>query len=194
MADSQPRYEYRVWAETLEAVRSELQRLAVTLGTEPSEETYLLSAATDNCNTKIRRGLMDIKVLLATEQGLELWKPVLQAEFPLDRSLISGQIFHYLELPLPYLEWPKYSLGEFLAEVIQAHPQIRVATILKNRTRFQLHECLAEFTSVTLGQVTCQTVAVESTNPALALRFIRHLKIADMPNTSYVRQLKRIAC
>src|ERR1700746_4121618 len=98
MADEHPRFEYRVWAETLEDVRNKLHQLATTPRTETSEETYMISATTVKCNAKIRRGRMSIKALLAMEQRLELWKPVLEAEFPLDRSLIAEQVFPGLEL------------------------------------------------------------------------------------------------
>ncbi|MBV8359476.1 MAG: hypothetical protein JO189_16285, partial [Deltaproteobacteria bacterium] len=92
MPELQPRYEYRVWADSLEDVKNNLRRLATPPRMETSEETYLLSATTDKCNAKIRGGRINIKALLATEQELELWKPVLDAEFPLDSSVITGQI------------------------------------------------------------------------------------------------------
>ena len=67
MAELQPRYEYRVWADALEDIRNNLQRLATPPRTETSEETYLISATTDKCNAKIRGGRINIKALLATE-------------------------------------------------------------------------------------------------------------------------------
>jgi hypothetical protein len=192
MAELQPRYEYRVWADTLEDVRNSLRRLATPPRTETREETYLISATTDKCNAKIRGGRINIKALLATEQKLELWKPVLDAEFPLDRSVIAGQIFPCLELQAPDLRRPLYSMDEFVSEVIRAQPQIAIVTTLKRRARFLVDECLAEFTSVSIGKVARETVAVESIEPGPVLRLIRLLHIASMPNTSYVRQLKQV--
>jgi hypothetical protein len=52
MMELQPRYEYRVWGNTFEDVRDNLQRLATPLRMETSEETYLISATTDKCNAK----------------------------------------------------------------------------------------------------------------------------------------------
>ncbi len=192
MAELQPRYEYRVWADSLDDVRNNLQRLAAPLRTETSEETYLISAITDKCNAKIRSGRINLKALLATEQKLELWKPVLDAEFPLDSSVITRQIFPCLELRAPDLLRPRYSMDQFLSEVIRAQPQIAMVTILKRRARFLLDECLAEFTSVSIGKVACDTVAVESIEPGSVLRLIRQLHIADMPNTNYIAQLKQV--
>ena len=192
MADEHPRFEYRVWAATLEGVRNKLQQLAIAPRTETSEETYLISATTYKCNAKIRRGRMSIKALLAMEQRLELWKPVLEAEFPLDRSLIAKQVFPGLELGSPDLRRSRYSRDEFVNEVIRAEPQIAMVTILKKRTRFRLDECLAEFTLVTTGKVARETVAVEAIEPSPVLRLIRQLDIASMPNTNYIRFLKQV--
>jgi hypothetical protein len=192
MADLQPRYEYRVWADTLGDVRNNLRRLATAPHTETSEDIYLISATTNKCNAKIRGGRMNIKVLLAMEQGLELWKPVLDTEFPLDRSVVAEQIFPGLELHAPDLRRPRYSMDEFVREVIRPHPQIATVATVKRRARFRLDECLAEFTSVSIGQVTRETVAVESIEPDPVLRLVRQLQIVGMPNTSYIAQLKQV--
>lgn len=192
MTELQPRYEYRVWADTLEDVRNDFQRLATAPRTETSEETYLISATTDKCNAKIRGGRMNIKALLATEQELELWKPVLDAGFPLDKSVIAGKIFPCLELHAPDLRRPRYSMDEFVSEIILAQPQIALVTIFKRRARFLLDKCLAEFTLVSIGKIARETVAVESIEPDLVLRLIQQLHIAGMPNTSYIRQLKQV--
>lgn len=65
-----PRYEFRVWADALTHAEEKLRRLAQPKTTE-SQETYLISKATDKCNAKIRAALMDIKVLVAVDRGLE---------------------------------------------------------------------------------------------------------------------------
>jgi hypothetical protein len=192
MAKRQPRYEYRVWAGTLEAVRDELQRLAELLGVQVSEETYLISATTESCNAKIRGGRMNIKTLLAIDRGLELWKPVMEAEFPLDASIITNQIFPRLELRASRCGRPRYSIDDFAGEIIRSHPRVATVTTLKQRTRFRLDECLAEFTTVTVGKRRYATVAVESIKPAPVLRLIQHLQIAAMPNISYIRRLKQV--
>ncbi len=93
-----PRYEFRVWADTLASVHERLGRMAQPKTAE-SEETYLISKASDKCNAKIRAALMDIKVLVAEDRGLEQWKPILKAGFPLQSSVIATQIFPSLELP-----------------------------------------------------------------------------------------------
>ena len=192
MADITPRYEFRVWAETLGDLRTHLQRLAAPGPTETSTETYLISVATDRCNAKIRGSLVDIKILIATDRGLEQWKPVLKAGFPLESSVIATQIFPGLELEAPRLFKVRYRMDEFLDQVIRAQPRIAIVPVSKTRLQFTLNACQAEFTSATINDVAQETVAVESANPDAVLQLIRQLKIDGAANTSYIRQIKQL--
>jgi hypothetical protein len=203
MADPQPRYEYRIWADKLENLRLEnlrlenlrndLQRLTLTTVDEHvNDEIYLISAATDACNAKIRHRRLNVKVLIGEECGLELWKPILDAGFPLDRSVLAAQLFPYFKLQVPELRQPRYSLDSFFRDIIRAQPQIAVMTTVKRRTRFQLDRCLAEFTSVVVCGIARKTVAVESIEPDPVWQLIRQLQIDSMPNTSYIRLLRQV--
>src|SRR5271165_6926322 len=118
MSEVKPRYEFRIWAETLTPIRERLERLASPKETV-SQETYLVSATTDKCNAKIRADLMDIKVLVAEDRGLEQWNPTLKAGFPLDAATIVRQVFPSLQLDAPKLSRSQYSFDEFLSEVIR---------------------------------------------------------------------------
>ena len=77
-----PRWEWRTFgdefgeADTLFAGKS-------TEREQESDETYLLSTESD-ASVKVRGGLVDVKELQGVDDyGLEQWKPVLKAEFPL---------------------------------------------------------------------------------------------------------------
>ena len=191
-ADQQPRYEYRIWADKFGFLKDELQRLArEVVPDQVSEEVYVLSGATDDCNAKIRGGRLNIKSRIATEHRLELWEPVLDAEFPLDRSVIAGQIFPCLEVGAPNLRRARYSIENF-REIIQPQHQLAIVPARKRRTRFRLADCLGEFTSVVVGKINLETIALESIKAHSVLRLMDQLQIADRPNTSYVRQLKEI--
>jgi exopolyphosphatase / guanosine-5'-triphosphate,3'-diphosphate pyrophosphatase len=190
MAEIKPRYEFRIWGQNLAGLRDQLQRLGAAPRTESSKETYLISAATDRCNAKIRRDLMDIKVLIGTERGLEQWKPVLKAEFPLERSVIAAQIFPALELAAPQLSCERYPMKEFLGEIIGAQPRITVLDVSKTRLQFSVDECQAEFASVTINNLARDTVALESADADAVLRLTRRLGLEGAPNTSYIRAIK----
>jgi exopolyphosphatase / guanosine-5'-triphosphate,3'-diphosphate pyrophosphatase len=187
-----PRYEFRVWGKDLAGLRDRLQQAATPSHSEPSKETYLISAATDRCNAKIRNDLMDIKILIGTDRGFQQWKPVLKAEFPLQRPIIESQIFPALEVTLQRFDRAQYSMAEFLDEVIAAHPKLKIVPVSKRRLQFKLDGCQAEFASTTINGVATDTVAAESADADAVARLTLRLGIAGMPNTSYIRQIKQL--
>jgi hypothetical protein len=115
MADIEPRFEFRVWGESLAVLRNGLERRATPVKTV-SRETYLIPRGTDRCNAKIRASLIDIKILLSEDRGLEQWQPVLKAAFPLDRTVVASQVFPRLEIRAPQLSKARYEIGGGIAE------------------------------------------------------------------------------
>ncbi len=190
MAEIKPRYEFRIWAEKLTPIREQLQALA-----EPREmvsrETYLISSITDRCNAKIRAGLMDIKVLVVEDRGLEQWKPVLKEGFPLTRAAISDQVFPSLEIASPSLGKAEYSMEEFLEHVMRPEPKIVIVEVSKTRYQFGIDACSAEYAAVTINGVPRDTVAVESVDPDAVLELVQDLGI-NQTNVSYIREIKRV--
>ena len=158
---------------------------------ESSEEIYLITAANDSCNAKIRGGLMDIKILTATDGGLEQWWPVLKSAFPIEAAVIAEQIFALLELEPPQLSKNHYVLDEFL-ELINGRRGMSIVPVAKRRIRFDLNACLAEFSAVTIKNMPRETVAVESEDSHAVLRAIRDIGIDGARNTSYIREIKRV--
>jgi len=189
MSEIKPRYEFRVWAEALSPVREKLESLASPKQTV-SQETYLVSATTDKCNAKIRAELMDIKLLVAEDRGLEQWNPVLKATFPLEGSVIAAQVFPSLELPPPVLAKSAYTLDEFLGGVMRADSRITIVNVSKTRYQFRIGVCAAEYAQITLNGVPRDTVAVESVDPDAVLKLVGELGVKEA-NTSYIREIKR---
>jgi exopolyphosphatase/guanosine-5'-triphosphate,3'-diphosphate pyrophosphatase len=191
MAETQPRYEFRVWAQNFGDLKERLERHATPVRAV-SEETYFVSKTTDRSIVKIRSGLMDIKALIAEHLGLEQWKPVLKAAFPLDRSVIASRVFPCLELVSPRLSRANYAMDEFFDDVMRTEEGIAIAEVSKTRFKFSLETGQAEFASVTINDVPQITVAIESANPDAVLRLIDEFGLGNLPNLSYVRQIKRM--
>jgi hypothetical protein len=190
MTEIKPRFEFRIWAESLAPLRAKLAVMAE--GREKSsEETYLISAATDRCNAKIRADLMDIKVLIAVERGLEQWNPTLKAGFPLHATTITSQVFPSLQLEAPALAKPEYTFDEFLNEVIRPNPKIAIVAVTKVREQFNIGVCATEHSRITINGVPRDTVAVESTDADAVLELVEKLGIHE-PNVSYIREIRRI--
>jgi exopolyphosphatase/guanosine-5'-triphosphate,3'-diphosphate pyrophosphatase len=190
MTEIKPRYEFRTWSENLSALRQKLEKLAQPRETV-SQETYLISTKTDKCNVKIRAGLMDIKILVRLDRGLEQWTPILKAGFPLDRSVIADKVFPSLELSPPSLPKTEYSLEAFLGQVIPAEPAVCIVDVSKTRYQFNIGACQSEYSRITINKMPRDTVAVESTDPDAVLQLIADLGITE-PNTSYIREIQRV--
>ena len=190
MADIKPRYEFRIWSESLTPLQSKLEALAQPRETK-SEETYLISAMTEKCNAKIRAELMDIKVLIAEDRGLEQWKPIMKSGFPLATSVIAEQVFPNLEVPVPKLAKAEYSMDEFFSEVVAKEPKIAVVDVAKTRYQFNIGACATEYSKITINKAPRDTVAVESTDADAVLQLVRELGINE-PNVSYIREIRRI--
>ena len=116
----------------------------------------------------------------------------MKAGFPLEAGVIAEQIFPSLELEAPRLAKARYAMDEFVGAVIRPQPGIAIVPVAKRRMRFTLKACLAEFSSVTINDVTRETVAVESDDPEAVLQLIRELKIDGATNTSYIREIKQL--
>ena len=189
MTEIKPRYEFRIWSESLTTLRRKLEGKAEARETK-SQETYLISAVTEKCNTKIRAELMDIKVLIDEDRGLEQWRPILKAGFPLSNSAVAEQIFPSLQLTPPALTRVEYTMDEFFQEVVQKEPKIAVVDVAKTRYQFNIGRCATEYSNITINKVRRDTVAVESTNPDAVLELVRELGINER-NVSYIREIRR---
>jgi hypothetical protein len=190
-----PRYEFRIWAPSLAEVRARLERLA---GPQPascaqsSHETYIVSDATNDTNTKIRAGTIDIKVLLRTDGNLEQWYPHLKAAFPIDATLIAQEIFPVLRVEPSELRGRLFTAEVFVDTVVKPHPRLTAVELGKVRSRYMLGECAAEFVEVQIDGSTLQSVAVESISRRAVLDAVSELAIGGYPNVNYVRQIKQI--
>jgi len=190
MPEIKPRYEFRIWADSLAPLRAQLSALGEAREAK-SAETYLISQVTDRSNVKVRADLMDIKVLVAEDRGLEQWKPILKAGFPLAATVIGGQVFPALELAAPTLTKSDFTFDEFLQQVVRPNPQIAIAEVSKTRYQFTIGACAAEYSVITINKVPRDTVAVESTDADAVLSLVDQLGI-HQPNMNYIREIRRI--
>ncbi len=190
MPDIKSRYEFRIWAKLLTPLHDRLNALGEARETV-SQETYLISALTEKCNVKIRAGLMDIKVLIAEERGLQQWTPILKEGFPLASQVIAEQVFPALQVAAPAMSKTAYTLDEFLSELVRRQAKISVVDVAKTRYQYGIGVCAAEYAKVTLNGVPRDTVAVESTDADAVLQLVEKLGIHEK-NVSYISEISRI--
>jgi exopolyphosphatase / guanosine-5'-triphosphate,3'-diphosphate pyrophosphatase len=184
-----PRWEWRTFGEGFNQSDSRFAAFASS-GVLESDEIYFFSPASDG-NVKVRDGLMDIKLLQqVNSDGLEQWRPVLKASFPLDLSAVA-QVFESLGIASPELTGSSFTLEQIAQMFIDTHC-IQTLKIHKTRARYIIDTCPAEITEVRAGSRRTATVAVESEDPARVIGVVRKLGLADLENVSYPRGLKQL--
>jgi len=186
-----PRWEYRTFGQSFGEAEAKIHSHGEAKA-RSSAETYIVSFDSPN-NTKIRDGLMDIKKLEnVNADTLEQWNPVLKSGFPLTGEVLA-QVSGAWGVALPKLARAGYTLDEFLAEVVGAHPKLRAIAVGKERFGFTVDGCIVELANLTFDGTPIRTAAVEHEDPALVIATVRKLGLDRFENTNYIKALKRFA-
>ncbi|MCP4428245.1 MAG: hypothetical protein GY803_27465, partial [Chloroflexi bacterium] len=157
-----------------------------------SDEWYIMSAANNANNTKIRDGKLDIKVFVQERRGLEQWRPRLKAEFPVTAVLLQNDIFPAFDVAPPTFRRENYPLENFLDEIAWAHERLTPVRVFKQRFRFIINDCLVERANLLVNGAAIQTVAVESEDMDTALKTKTALGMDEYENVNYLLAIKRI--
>ncbi len=184
-----PRWEWRTFGTGGFGPAEDLIRAAGPAKVRQSAEVYILSAQSMN-NTKVRDGLMDIKALQEVNaDGLEQWKPILKAEFPLEPDTLA-EVFAAFGTARPDLARPAYTFAQYLEELIRPDPRLRAVEVAKERHGFQVEGTIVEIAEVTFDGLARRTVAVEHEDPALVMAVVRRLELTGFANINYLRAMK----
>jgi hypothetical protein len=156
-----------------------------------AHETYILSEAS-SAAVKICDSGIDVKILEDVRQGLELWRPILAAPFPLCHRAVR-EVCKALAAPHPLtLFLAEYRAPEFVADIACCLPGVRVIGVHKSRRHALVDECIVERAAVSMAGQTIQSAAVESVDPEAALRLISRLHLDRFENVNDVEYLKRL--
>ena len=181
-----PRWEWRSFGDSFGPAEDRLDAMSPER-VETSDEVYLLSVESD-ASVKLRDGRMDVKHRLATdEDGLEQWKPVLKAPFPLSAEDVS-LLLATLEAIAPPLERDTYST-EQLAALTSG---IRWVGVHKRRAHYTIGGCMAELTAMQTDVGATRTIAIESEDPARVRAVVRELGLTSRPVVCVARGLKAL--
>jgi exopolyphosphatase/guanosine-5'-triphosphate,3'-diphosphate pyrophosphatase len=154
-----------------------------------SDELYLLSARGVDV-VKVRDGLMDVKHRhQVSDEGLELWSPVMKGGFPLTQSEVDTVAAALCVDPAATVPEP-VTLADLLREVIEPNAELRAVEVHKRRVRYRIDGCAAELTTVRTPRATTRTIAVESEGPAAVVSVLRQLGLALRPNVDFARGLR----
>jgi exopolyphosphatase / guanosine-5'-triphosphate,3'-diphosphate pyrophosphatase len=185
-----PRWEWRTFGDDF----GDAERTFAELPPEQvqeSDELYLLSLETD-ASVKVRDGRMDVKELQAgNEEGLEQWKPVLKAEFPLAADDVDT-VLAALGVSVSGLERPEHSLDQLLAELVAPRADLRAVEVRKHREHYTIRGCMAELSEIRAEQRARRTIAVESEDASAVITTVRELGLGSRRNVNVPRGLKAL--
>ncbi len=184
-----PRWEWRTFAPSLDALRRRLNGIAFQPPRE-TRETYFVCLKSSH-NAKVRDGLLDLKWRKQVDaDGLELWDPILKSGFPIEAGIVP-RLFEAWGLQLPALPRASYTPSEFLAEVVEPNPALRAVRTVKRREGFTLDGTTCEFARIVADGIPFESFCVEHEDPCLVLNVIRSLGLDSHQNINYPQELKR---
>ena len=189
-AEVVPRWEWRAFGDDF----GEAERWFAAHEAErarESDETYLLSRGSD-ASVKLRGGLLDVKRLeRVDDDGLEQWRPVLKARFPLSAADVGSALEALaVDAPLPEGEYPRERL---LNEVVARSAELLALDVRKRRRHSTFGGAMAELSEVRTEHGSRRTIAVESEDPAVVVAAVGELGLASRRNVSMARGLKALA-
>ena len=187
-----PRYEFRAFAQSFGLVEDKIRSSSACEKYRESREVYILSADNSENNTKIRDGRMDIKVLEKKQQGLEQWSPRMKGGFPMAVETICDEVFPAFGVSVPQFERSRYTLSQFLNEVIAPHRELSAAQLFKRRFGFTVNGCITEIAKLLVNAAAIKTVAVESEDAEAVLQTQEMLGLREYENVNYLLAIKRI--
>jgi exopolyphosphatase/guanosine-5'-triphosphate,3'-diphosphate pyrophosphatase len=185
-----PRWEWRTFEAVSPSVADHL--LAQDpLQVQTKDETYVLSP-TSEASVKIRDDRLEVKCLEERdESGLELWRPVLSAVFPMPAALV-GEALQLLHVPVSSSVPDAADPAAFLDACLALGPRLRAVRVHKSRTLYRLGACRAEITDVSAAGRALRTLAVESENPQAVIAELNAMGLAGRPNQNYPATLKAL--
>ena len=192
MTESDARYEFRAFAHDFGMVEETLRRLGTVERYRESREIYLVSAGNDENNTKVRGGLMDVKVLVQRSRGLEQWRPRMKGEFPLSRGTLRDELFPAFDVAAPELVREHYTLEQLLAEVVAPRPELAAVHVYKQRLGFELDGCTAELANVYVNGALLRSTCLESLDADRVVEMRGRLHLGGYENVNYLLAIKRV--
>jgi exopolyphosphatase / guanosine-5'-triphosphate,3'-diphosphate pyrophosphatase len=185
-----PRWEWRTFGDSFGEAEDRFASLSPERA-QDSDDLYVLSRKSD-ASVKVRDGLMDVKQLQSVdEDGLEQWKPVLKASFPLGASDLQVVLdtLGVVVAPPPGAG----SLVELVEGLAAASPDLMALMVHKRRRHYTVGGAMAEVSQMGTDAGSTRTIAVESEDPARVIAALGELGLASRRNVNVARGLKALA-
>lgn len=188
-----PRFEFRIFGNNLGKYESKIKELSEKEMTRQMDSTYLITPWKRKNNVKVREGVMDIKLLEQNHKGLEQWNPFLVGKFPLNSDVIKSVVFPALGIESPVFDRKKYSLSQFIEEVVSIDPDLAVAYVWKTRHAYTVGDCITEIAEININGAFIKTICIEHEDPDKVMKAKEMIGIdPKTENVNYPLALKRV--
>jgi hypothetical protein len=187
-----PRYEFRAFAQNFGLIEEKIRKFSRLEKFRESSEIYILSHGNNENNVKIRYDVLDIKVFVKEEKGLQQWNPRLKAGFPMKIEVIRDDVLPALGAAVPEFNRSAYTLEQFLEDILTPHPQLALARIFKRRFGYVINDCISEIAELLINGAAIKTMALESTDIEAVLEAKKMLGLQEYENVNYLLAIKRI--
>jgi len=192
MAEIKPRFEFRAFAQNFGIVEEKMRQLSPVEQIRESLEIYIMSAGNNENNTKIRDNLMDIKVFVQAQKGLEQWNPRMKGQFPMSAEMIRDEVFPAFGVSVPEFKREVYTLEQYIHEIIKPHPDLAAVNIFKRRMGFTINGCIAELADVYVNGAKIMTANLESVDVDAILAAKKMVGLEGYENVNYLLAIKRV--
>ena len=185
-----PRWEWRTFGESFGDAEDRLTELSPTRVGE-TDEVYIVSSRGEG-SIKVRGAQLDVKRLdRVNDDGLEQWRPVAKAEFPIAATDVAA-LLSALDVAVPALRRDDYGLDELIDEVVRSSTDLLSVPVHKRRMHYTFGGCMAELTDVRTGAHATRTLAVESEDAERVRAAVEELGLGSLPNVSFPRGLEAL--
>jgi hypothetical protein len=192
MSEIKPRFEFRAFAQNFGIVEEKMRLLSPIDQIRESLEIYIMSAGNNENNTKIRNDLMDIKVFVQEQKGLEQWNPRMKGQFPMSVDIIRNEVFPAFGVELPEFKRDTYTLAQYINEIIKPHPHLAAVNVFKRRMGFTINGCIAELAEVYINGARIMTANLESVDVDAILAAKKMVALDEYENVNYLLAIKRV--
>jgi len=192
MAEIKPRFEFRAFAQNFGIVEEKMRSLSPIEQIRESLEIYIMSAGNNENNSKIRDNLMDIKVFVQQQKGLEQWNPRMKGQFPMSVEIIRNEVFPAFGVAMPEFKRDVYTLEQYINEIIKPHPALAAVNVFKRRMGFTINGCIAELADVYVNGAKIMTANLESVDVEAILEAKKMVTLTDYENVNYLLAIKRV--
>lgn len=183
------RYEFRRFGEDFAVMRDRFATLGPGNKQRASRETYIVTRLNIESNVKIRGGRLQVKTLRGRLQTLEEWARPIDAEFPVSVEDVEGIVIPALGLDLEVGSGGALTEGALLALVSGQHA-LATIKVDKQRTLYDLGNCVAEFCELRVGVDKLQTIAIETPDAEAAFAVLNKVGLGEAQNESYAEFLQ----